>query len=87
VPDPDAPVHRLLSIPGQPPDLAGDLTGCAFAARCPFVADACTAATPPLVAVTPQRASACLRHEEWDRWTELVTAGGPLAGHSAGMEE
>jgi oligopeptide/dipeptide ABC transporter ATP-binding protein len=87
VPDPDAPVHRLLSIPGQPPDLADDLPGCAFAPRCPFVADACAAATPPLVAVGPERASACLRHEEWDRWTELVTAGGPLAGHGAGMEE
>ena len=87
VPDPDAPVHRLLTIPGQPPDLADDLSGCAFAPRCPFAASECTSASPPLVALEPRRATACLRHEDWERWTDLVAMGGPRAGHGAGMEE
>jgi peptide/nickel transport system ATP-binding protein len=33
--------RRLLGIPGSPPDLAGALPGCPFAARCEFATDAC----------------------------------------------
>jgi oligopeptide/dipeptide ABC transporter ATP-binding protein len=72
VPDPDAPVHRLLTIPGQPPDLMEELAGCSFAARCLFATDACRTQTPPLVALPPDRATACLRYEEADRWGDLV---------------
>jgi oligopeptide/dipeptide ABC transporter ATP-binding protein len=85
VPDPDAPVHRLLTIPGQPPDLTEEASGCAFAPRCPFAADGCTTTAPPLVAVEQRRATACVRHEEWDRWGDLVGAE-PAAGPHAGTE-
>ncbi len=43
------PSHtRLRAIPGRPPDLSADLTGCRFAARCPYVQDRCRAEEPPL---------------------------------------
>jgi oligopeptide/dipeptide ABC transporter ATP-binding protein len=74
VPDPDAPVHRLLTIPGQPPDLIEELAGCSFAVRCPFAMNSCTAETPELVSMGPHRATACLRREESDRWNDLLAA-------------
>ena len=40
--------RRFQSIPGQPPDLIGSPSGCAFAARCEFVGDRCVDETPPL---------------------------------------
>ena len=36
------------SIPGQPPDLIGSPSGCAFAPRCEFVGERCVDETPPL---------------------------------------
>ena len=38
----------LATIPGSPPDLAALPPGCAFAARCPRVTDACRRSDPPL---------------------------------------
>jgi oligopeptide/dipeptide ABC transporter ATP-binding protein len=72
VPDPDAPVHRLLTISGQPPDLMEEEAGCSFAPRCLFTTDACLGQTPPLVSLPPDRATACLRYSESDRWSDLV---------------
>ena len=40
---------ELVSIPGAPPDLAGELRGCRFAERCPFVTGRCREEVPPLV--------------------------------------
>jgi oligopeptide/dipeptide ABC transporter ATP-binding protein len=40
--------ERLLSIPGLPPDLSRDITGCRFAPRCQFATDECRSAEPPL---------------------------------------
>jgi oligopeptide/dipeptide ABC transporter ATP-binding protein len=79
VPDPDALVHRLLTIPGQPPDLTVAPAGCSFAPRCPFVETACTEHDPPLVSVLgdPAHLSACLRWETagyWPQWSQLVDA-------------
>ncbi|HUI02156.1 MAG TPA: ABC transporter ATP-binding protein [Acidimicrobiales bacterium] len=43
------PSHsRLRAIPGRPPDLAANLTGCRFAPRCPYVQDRCRQEEPPL---------------------------------------
>ena len=42
-------------------------TGCPFAPRCPFVAEACTAAQPPLVEVAGGRRVACVRIDEIPR--------------------
>jgi oligopeptide/dipeptide ABC transporter ATP-binding protein len=51
VPDPDQPVHRLLTITGQPPDLMQPIAGCPFAPRCPAVVDRCVQERPPLSGV------------------------------------
>jgi oligopeptide/dipeptide ABC transporter ATP-binding protein len=77
VPNPDAPVHRLLTIPGQPPSLTAAHSGCSFAPRCAFAQEQCTAeeGDPGLVPVAAGESaeghhdSACLRWEtapEWD---------------------
>jgi oligopeptide/dipeptide ABC transporter ATP-binding protein len=72
VPDPDQRVARLLSIQGQPPDLAETITGCSFAARCPFAEDACREWEPELVPAGPARQSACRRIDTADDWTAMV---------------
>ncbi|HEX5407186.1 MAG TPA: ABC transporter ATP-binding protein [Pseudonocardiaceae bacterium] len=75
VPDPDRRIDRLLSIPGQPPDLSTAVVGCSFAPRCPFVVDACREREPELL-VMRDRTSACIRVDTADRWTEMVAAEG-----------
>jgi peptide/nickel transport system ATP-binding protein len=51
IPRMDQPPHtRLEIIPGGPPNPATRITGCRFAARCPYVQDKCREAEPPLVA-------------------------------------
>ncbi|MCY1667826.1 ABC transporter ATP-binding protein [Rhizobium sp. SL86] len=56
--------HRLTTIPGSPPDLRLPISGCAFAARCPHVVNACRAALPPFRHPEPGRAVRCVRFEE-----------------------
>jgi len=58
--DPDRPLHV---IPGQVPDLARVDAGCRFRNRCPLALEAC-ARPVALRAVSPGRASRCLRAEE-----------------------
>ncbi len=87
VPDPDLPVHRLLTISGQPPDLLQVAPGCAFAPRCPAVIDRCTTERPPLTPVSVAaggasgHTSACWRSHEPERWPtgliDAATVGGP----------
>ena len=43
---------------------AAPLSGCPFAPRCPFAAEICTSATPPLVEVGGGRRVACVRIKE-----------------------
>ncbi len=74
VPDPDVPVHRLLTIPGQPPDLTNPVQGCSFAPRCPFSEPECTAQDPPLILMPGDgsHGSACIRWDtapQWPQWT------------------
>ncbi|MBT2486407.1 MULTISPECIES: dipeptide/oligopeptide/nickel ABC transporter permease/ATP-binding protein [unclassified Microbacterium] len=40
----------LATIPGEPPDLAQPVVGCAFAPRCAFATERCRTETPQLVA-------------------------------------
>jgi oligopeptide transport system ATP-binding protein len=47
------------SIPGQPPDLIGSPSGCAFAPRCEFVGDRCVDETPPLTPPVSEHQAAC----------------------------
>jgi len=49
VPDLSRPrLTRMPSLPGQPPDPASPITGCAFAARCRHAAERCRTERPPL---------------------------------------
>ncbi len=75
VPDPDRRVARLLSIPGQQPDLRLPVIGCSFAPRCPFATDACVPAEPELVSIGG-RASACVRSDTAASWTGIVAVEG-----------
>ncbi len=61
IPSLDGPVTSLLpTIEGQPPDLARLPPGCPFEPRCDQAMDACRAARPPLLPMTPGHAHACL---------------------------
>ena len=51
----------LFTIPGLPPDVSKAIPGCAFAPRCPFVADACLARRPELEEVSAGHAHSCIR--------------------------
>jgi oligopeptide/dipeptide ABC transporter ATP-binding protein len=82
VPDPEVVVSRLLAIPGAPPDLVEPVTGCAFAARCPFHADACDHGEPPLLSVALKRESACLFAGDAEYWSERVR---PMYGRSSAV--
>ena len=42
---------KLISIPGQPPDLLSPPTGCRFNPRCPYVMDICKKVEPKLLPV------------------------------------
>jgi oligopeptide transport system ATP-binding protein len=53
--------EELFTIPGSPPDVSKPIAGCAFAPRCGFAADVCTAARPELAEVAPGHAHACVR--------------------------
>ncbi|MHB8594437.1 MAG: ABC transporter ATP-binding protein, partial [Acidimicrobiales bacterium] len=54
------PSHtRLRAIPGRPPDLAGKLSGCPFAPRCPYAQDRCRTEAPPMRTAGPAHRFAC----------------------------
>ena len=53
--------RELQVIPGQPPQIGADITGCRFAARCPAVVDACRLAPVSLVRLAPGHQSRCIR--------------------------
>lgn len=50
---------ELISIPGVPPSLLGELRGCRFFSRCPFSTEICAVEAPPLVEVEPRHRVAC----------------------------
>jgi oligopeptide transport system ATP-binding protein len=58
-------LHRkgesLFTIPGAPPDLSRDISGCSFAPRCPFAADLCRNSPTPLEEPIAGHSTACLR--------------------------
>jgi peptide/nickel transport system ATP-binding protein len=61
IPRLDHRTEHLATIEGMVPNMANPPTGCRFAARCPFVVDACTKAPPPLRELSPGHASRCIR--------------------------
>ncbi|MGD2148530.1 MAG: ABC transporter ATP-binding protein [Anaerolineae bacterium] len=60
----EAPGTKLTSVPGLPPDLLVLPPGCPFAERCPYTADQCVEAMPPLEATDREdHTAACWRWE------------------------
>jgi oligopeptide transport system ATP-binding protein len=53
--------EELKVIPGKPPDLSGDLSGCPFAPRCDFAAPRCRTESISLDDVGEGHLSACMR--------------------------
>jgi oligopeptide/dipeptide ABC transporter ATP-binding protein len=58
-----ARLDKLEAIPGSPPSLMVEQTGCPFAPRCPYTVTACTTSVPPLepAGSAPGHLSACIR--------------------------
>jgi peptide/nickel transport system ATP-binding protein len=54
----------LQTIAGALPALGSILKGCVFAPRCPLAEDACRAADPPFMAVTPAHHSRCIHFDQ-----------------------
>ncbi len=50
---------KLISIPGQPPDLLDPPAGCRFNPRCPFVMDVCRKVPPKLLPVEGDHNARC----------------------------
>ena len=61
IPRLDHRAEHLATIEGMVPNMAQPPAGCRFAARCPFVLDACTKAPPTLVEVSRGHLSRCVR--------------------------
>jgi peptide/nickel transport system ATP-binding protein len=61
IPRLDHRAEQLATIEGMVPNMAQPPAGCRFAARCPFVLEACTKAPPPLLEVSEGHLSRCIR--------------------------
>jgi peptide/nickel transport system ATP-binding protein len=61
IPRLDRRAAQLATIEGMVPNMAQPPLGCRFAARCPFVREACTKAPLPLAEVSPGHLSRCIR--------------------------
>jgi len=59
----DGPMHELVSIEGQPPDLARLPAGCRFAPRCAMAVEACRV-YPDERMVGPEHRASCWRADE-----------------------
>lgn len=57
------------SIPGQPPDLIGLPSGCAFAPRCAAAGDQCVSETPQLTPSVADHQAACWHQDQIERAT------------------
>jgi len=74
------PASRLApaGLPGEPPDLRADMTGCSFAPRCPESLPQCVTGEIELWPAGPRRAAACVR--------VLDGTAGPGTGTDGGDE-
>ena len=57
--------ERLLSIPGEVPELITLPSGCNFSPRCAHVIEKCIRDDPPLVKIAPRRKTACWKAGEF----------------------
>ena len=65
---------RLRQIPGSPPSMLGDRTGCPFAPRCPLATDLCRETEPELI-VVPSVSSSLGEHRAACHYAEAVGRG------------
>ncbi len=56
--------NKLIPIPGTPPNLANLPPGCSFKPRCRFATDKCNSPKIPLVEISSDHYSACIRYKE-----------------------
>ncbi len=56
--------HRLVAIPGSPPDFSEKIQGCTFAPRCPYAFEKCHLMAPPLFEVNTKHKSLCWRGDK-----------------------
>jgi peptide/nickel transport system ATP-binding protein len=61
IPRLDRRTSHLATIEGMVPNMTAPPSGCRFAARCPFVGQACLDAPPPMVALSPSHWSRCIK--------------------------
>ncbi|MGB2954623.1 MAG: ABC transporter ATP-binding protein [Anaerolineales bacterium] len=63
----DTSKKKLYSIPGEPPDLIGEIQGCPFAPRCTFVVDRCRQEMPPLEKINENHEVACWEKDKVEK--------------------
>ena len=63
----DTSKKKLYSIPGEPPDLIGEIQGCPFAPRCTFVVDRCRQEMPPLEKINKNHEVACWEKDKVEK--------------------
>ena len=61
IPRLDHRTTHLATIEGMVPNMTSPPSACRFAARCPFVENACLVAPPPLAEVAPGHTSRCIK--------------------------
>ena len=59
--------RRLISIPGAPPNMLLEITGCPFAQRCEYVLERCWSERPQLETLVVRHKAAC--------WYDIKTGG------------
>jgi peptide/nickel transport system ATP-binding protein len=64
--------RELISIPGSPPNLLGDIPGCAFAFRCPFSIPECENERPADIEIKPNHFVHCIRTDHIDEFRNLA---------------
>jgi peptide/nickel transport system ATP-binding protein len=61
IPRLDRRASHLATIEGMVPNMTSPPFACRFAARCPFVSEACIAGPPPFIEVSPGHWSRCIK--------------------------
>jgi peptide/nickel transport system ATP-binding protein len=77
--------RELEVIPGQPPHVGAQITGCRFAERCPAAIDACRAGDIVLTRLGPAHEARCVRVNDpaLAEASAAVAAPAPVAGVAA----
>jgi peptide/nickel transport system ATP-binding protein len=77
----------LVTIEGQPPDLANLPPGCSFAPRCPLAQEQCHTTSPPLEEFLPGHSVACWRAEQTSESAGVLQWSPRQAENNVGTQE